>query len=329
MLELTPFFSLHLHPKGAMAHYLFARLLPDNQGNMELYVIVTDDFESAHNWPRPLPSIHGSVEELVKAAKKLDTSNVVSMVLDINHSFGFDGADNERDAALNLMNDLFVGLTAMKPSNLLTLKLRLDDRMGLTSTDVHTINQKVAIFRAAQDPPFPSLSIIGQSHMYRVRFFTINISQFTSLSRLSLEFVEVDGYQLLTYLSEATDLEYLKLKDVVITGFNNKNPLSPLFSFYHWLSNDESHFVTTEFCLENSEDLVKHGVHNFGIDSDWVRNKHHIARAHQDLPKETGQIRLLKIVNNLSVCNDVFNVDKNKTRAIYSLLRKHYLGDLV
>ena len=89
---------------------------------------------------------------------KLDTSDVLTMVLDIDHSFESGGAENERDAALNLMDDLFVGLTAMKPSNLLTLKLRLDDRMGLTSTDVHTINQKVATFRAAQDPPFPSLT---------------------------------------------------------------------------------------------------------------------------------------------------------------------------
>ena len=313
-----------------MTNYFFGRLLPNTEGELRLHILFTDNFDSAHNWSRHEPPIQHSVQDLVESVNQLDTTDVTTMVLDIDHSFNCNCADDsgERISSLNLVDEFFNALPAMKPLNLFNLELQMDDRVGLTSADAFRITQKVAEFRSQLSSPFPSLKILGQSASYN--FLMVDISRLTTLTQLTLNLVEVDGHTLtFRFLPEATNLRHLRLKDVVITHFNRRNLFSPALAFYHWLSNESSIFVTTELHLENRNHLVRRGVHNFQFDADWVRNKHQIARAHEDVMQQTGLRRLVKMVENLSRCNETFQVQANKTRAAYYLLRQHYAIPLV
>ena len=313
-----------------MTNYFFTRLSWNIRGQLQLYLKFTSDYDVSRIYDPSGHSIHDCVQELADAVNALDTKNVTVLVLDIDHCFDYLHEDeSERIASLNVLDEFFVAVGTMRLTNLNALELRIDDRVGLTSIDACRLSQKIATFRNEQHPPFPSVSIVGRSHSVFIHFLKIDVSQLTTLTHLSLNFVEVDGLQLWNLVMQARDLEFLRLQNIVMSGFNAENDSSPLLSFCDWLSNDESLFVCTKLNFQNQQELVQHGVHNFQFDSDWVRNKHLIGRAHKRLLKETGKTRLVNMVNILSKCNAAFNAENNKVRAAYSLLREHYVLELV
>ena len=233
-----------------MQNYFLTRLLINgNHGDGGfLQIYITDDSTCAINMGNPQPSISHSVPQLVQSVKDFDTSEVTFMLLDIDHSFNCheDNDSNERSDSVALMTEFFAALPSIKPAKLQTLEVRIDDRQGLSSTDALTINHNVADFQSAQSPPLPHLSIIGQSHREHVRFFNVDLSKLSSLTRLTLNFVKIEGSCLQTFIDQATDLKCLKLEEVLVEKFNSPCTVLELFCNHRKLAQPSSLLVTTE-----------------------------------------------------------------------------------
>ena len=236
-----------------MQNYFLTRLLINgNHGDGGfLQIYITDDSTCAINMGNPQPSISHSVPQLVQSVKDFDTSEVTFMLLDIDHSFNChdDNDSNERSDSVALMTEFFAALSSIKPAKLQTLEVRIDDRQGLSSTDALLDHQsqccRFSIY-STQSPPLPHLSIIGQSHREHVRFFNVDLSKLSSLTRLTLNFVKIEGSCLQTFIDQATDLKCLKLEEVLVEKFNSPCTVLELFCNHRKLAQPSSLLVTTE-----------------------------------------------------------------------------------